>query len=83
MYNCFAERMICISMSDLPRLFVSHSSLDSDLTRQVCDRLASVSGKPGYDVLVDVLQSVPFSLGLTPKESRVVRFLSFRPKKGA
>ena len=25
-------------MSNLPRLFVSHSSVDAELTRQVCER---------------------------------------------
>jgi hypothetical protein len=46
-------------MSDLPRLFVSHSSLDTDLTRQVCDRLAPAPGKPGYDILVDYIELKP------------------------
>jgi TIR domain len=46
-------------MSDLPRLFVSHSSLDTDLTRQVCDRLAPAPGKPGYDILVDYVELKP------------------------
>lgn len=46
-------------MSDLPRIFVSHSSLDSDLTRQVCDHLALAPGKPGYDVLVDYTELRP------------------------
>jgi hypothetical protein len=46
-------------MSDLPRLFVSHSSLDTDLTRQVCNRLAPASTKPGYDILVDYTELKP------------------------
>jgi hypothetical protein len=41
-------------MGDLPRLFVSHSSLDADLTRQVCHRLAA-----SYDVLVDYSELKP------------------------
>jgi hypothetical protein len=46
-------------MGDLPRLFVSHSSLDADLTRQVCDRLRPASGKLGYDVRVDYEELKP------------------------
>jgi len=46
-------------MSDPPRLFVSHSSLDTDLTQQVCHRLAAAPGKPGYDILVDYTELKP------------------------
>jgi hypothetical protein len=46
-------------MSDRPRLFVSHSSLDANLTRQVCDRLGPAPGNLGYDVLVDYSELKP------------------------
>jgi hypothetical protein len=41
-------------MGDHPRLFVSHSSLDANLTRQVCHQLAA-----DYDVLVDYSELKP------------------------
>ena len=46
-------------MADLPQLFVSHSSLDVDLTRQVCALLKAEHGRPGYDVLVDYTELKP------------------------
>jgi len=46
-------------MGDLPRLFVSHSSLDAELTRQIVDRLVAVPGQAGYDVLVDYTELKP------------------------
>ncbi|MGH7507787.1 MAG: toll/interleukin-1 receptor domain-containing protein, partial [Longimicrobiales bacterium] len=46
-------------MSHLPRLFVSHSSLDAELTRELCAQLEDTPAQPGYDVLVDYTELKP------------------------
>jgi hypothetical protein len=61
-------------MSDPPRLFVSHSSLDMDLTRQVCDRLATGPEKPDVlSLLLSVGRFFPYKyLILSSLEARRV-----------
>lgn len=40
---------------DVPRIFVSHSSKDAQLTKDVCERLGAAAGAgQGYQVLVDI-----------------------------